>query len=187
MKRCREPASLDEPAPKRAVSDARKLSFAEAAALEGDAGFEQGCGLSQDTVAALEWMASKSSEEAPRRARGATARRDRAQVKEEREKTVQRVLAMGHQFWSAGFVNAWYRDADSGVATVARGVNGPLFERLVADADFHDRKCVDFFREARRATGRPPCGLRARWRAAGEGGTPDWEARDLRHRNRDGP
>ena len=37
MKRCREPVSPDGPAPKRSASDVRKLLFAEAAALEGDA------------------------------------------------------------------------------------------------------------------------------------------------------
>ena len=151
MKRFREHASPDEPAPKRSVSDVRKLSFAEAAALEGDASFEPGCKLSQDTLAALEWMTSKSPKEAPRRARKATARHDRAQVREEREGAVLRVLSMAHQFRTAGFVEIWGRGADPGVANVACGVNGPLFERLVADVDFHDPKCVDFFREAHRA------------------------------------
>ena len=56
MKRFREHASPDEPAPKRSVSDVRKLSFAEAAALDGDVSFEPGCKLSQDILAALEWM-----------------------------------------------------------------------------------------------------------------------------------
>ena len=60
---------------------------------------------------------------------------------------------MAHQFKTAGFVEIWDRGADPGVANVACGVNGPLFERLVADVDFHDPKCVDFFREAHRARG----------------------------------
>eukprot|EP00959_Pyramimonas_sp_CCMP1952_P245183 5124339-Pyramimonas_sp.AAC.1 len=58
---------------------------------------------------------------------------------------------MGHQFRSAGLIELWNRHADPGVETVARGVNGPLFERLLADAGFHDPQCVEFFREARLA------------------------------------
>jgi hypothetical protein len=184
MKRFREHASPDEPAPKRSVSDARKLSFAEAAALEGDAGFEPGCKLSQDTLAALEWMASRPPEEAPRCARKATARHDRAQVREEREGAVLRVLSMAHQFRTAGFVEIWGRGADPGVANVASGVNGPLFERLVADVDFHDPKCVDFFREVQRARG--GSASRARRSAAGEGCTADWDTRKIRHGDGDG-
>ena len=42
-----------------------------------------------------------------------------------------------------------FRHADPDIAHVASGVNGPLFERLVADVGFHDPRCVQFFREVR--------------------------------------
>ena len=56
---------------------------------------------------------------------------------------------MAHQFRAAGLVDSWFRHADPDIALVANGVNGPLFERLVADVGFHDQRCVQFFREVR--------------------------------------
>ena len=114
MKRCREPVSPDGPAPKRSASDVRKLLFAEAAALEGDAAMPASnrpasFRATRDTLAALEWMASKPPHEAPQRFRKAPRRAPARQVREEREGAVQRVLRMAHQFRAAGLVDSWFR------------------------------------------------------------------------------
>ena len=64
MKRHGGPEPPGQSAPKRPNVDSSKLLFAEAAALEGDAGFIPPSRLPPDAKAALAWMAATSPQEA---------------------------------------------------------------------------------------------------------------------------
>ena len=77
-------------------------------------------------------------------------------MREFRDRALQRITARARALRESGESEAWFSGADSGVQGVARGVNGPLFAELAAEAGHPDLDVVEFFREARRArTARP--------------------------------
>jgi hypothetical protein len=137
---------------KEETDDTSKIAYV-AAAVKADVDFEGRRPLDVDLLAALEWARGKSTQE----------------VIDEREDTMQAIEQLAELIKSEGLDSRWLaassasrwccvwclpvdaRDrkskmADSAVAHISRGVNGPLLEALATKAGYHDMQVVELFR-----------------------------------------
>ena len=111
--------------------DVTKVRFVRAAVTSTEAVFEKQIVLDKDILEAIEWAAGKSVQE----------------VRDAREAVVCAVERLAAKLVKSGQVDRWFGDADAGVRSVSKSVNGPLFELLAQRAAYEDSGCIDLFRE----------------------------------------
>ena len=87
--------------------------------------------IDPDVLAALEWIASKSPEEAM----------------QQREAALKRIEELGQKYHEDGTVEKWFAAADPETREVCKTCNGPLLETLLKAAGHQDMRCITLFQQ----------------------------------------
>jgi hypothetical protein len=111
--------------------DRAKVRFVTNAARSKEAVFDKQAVLDKDLLGALEWSAARSAQE----------------VRRARESVICAIERLGEKFVNSGEVDRWFCEADEGVRSVSKCVNGPLFELLAKKAAYEDSECIELFRQ----------------------------------------
>ena len=128
--------------PHQSAADNDMLEFA-ALAVGEPVEFQKECRLPSEVSEALSWVTARTA----------------AQVNADREAIVRQIEFEAGDLVSSGAAARWMLSASPEVRSVAKGVNGPLLERLAHRAGFEDLACIEFFRWGAPAAGPlPPSG-----------------------------
>ena len=109
--------------------DVQKLKFTIEALKLGDP-FANDVDMHEDIWKCLAWQ------------KGRTA----GEIMYERDEATRAVEDMGDMFTRTGSCDKWPSGADAGVAHIAKDVNGPLFEELIARCEHEDWYVSELFR-----------------------------------------
>ena len=109
--------------------DVQKLQFT-IEALKMQDPFANDLAMHDDIWNCLEWQKSRTAGE----------------IVSEREKATKAIESMGAMFRRNGSCDKWLSGADAGVAHIAKDVNGPLFEELIAACEHADWNVSELFR-----------------------------------------
>ena len=126
-----------------------------AAAVDGPDYFSRQCELDGDLQAAIQWVSSRTQEEACPlfHAHNIVCSNANWQVNSVRLQTIAQIEKAGQQMWLSGAVDKWFGGSDSKVKQICKGVNGPLLQMLAEACNYHDMACLDLLRSGAQVAG----------------------------------
>ena len=117
-------------------SKSQRMVAFTAAAVDGPDYFSRQCELDGDLQAAIQWVSSRTQEEACPlfHAHNIVCSNANWQVNSVRLQTIAQIEKAGQQMRLSGAVDKWFGGSDSKVKQICKGVNGPLLQMLAEQA-----------------------------------------------------